>query len=486
MPIEPELIGKTYDDFLFRPQYGVVASRTGVSLRSRLTKKIWLELPVTSANMDSVTEAEMAKTMAFEGGVGFIHRGMSIQAQAAAVRQVKRSQGYIVEQPLCLPKSATLDEARQFTQKHGISGILIEAVDGSRVLAGLLSHRDMPWMDGMGDRPVSELMTPVERLHTAAPNIGVEEAERIMFDERIEKLPLVDSAGKIAGLITRKDLILFRQRPYSSRDDKGRLLVMAAIGARGDYLERSAELLEAGADAFVMDIAHAHSNVTKLAMEGFRKRFPDAQLICGNVGTAEGARFLAELGADAVKVGIGPGRGCRTRLETAAGVPQLQAIREVWGELKESIPIIADGGIRHDKDVFLALIVGASTVMIGSVLAGTDEAPGQVITDPATGEKYKVYRGMTSPQAVLQTLYDGGTADEVERALDTPAEGQEMQTPYRGSVVPILNRIRGHLRSSVSYAGEASLAAARDRVTHDLLSHLIPLSAASRAESYER
>ena len=485
MPIEAELIGKTYDDFLLRPGYAVVDSRRTVSLKARLTQRIEIELPVTSANMDSVTGPEMAKAMALEGGLGVVHRSMSIEAQARAVHQVKRSQGYIVEQPLCLPLTANLDRARQFTKQHGITGILIESEEGSRVLAGMLSHRDMPWTDIHGDRPVGEFMTPRERLHTAPPDIGVEDAEHLMFAHRIEKLPLVGAGSKIAGLITRKDLISFRQRPYSTRDAKGRLMVAAAIGARGDYLERSRALIEAGADALVMDIAHAHSEGMKVAVAEFRRAFPEVDLICGNVGTAEGARFLANLGADAVKVGIGPGRGCRTRLETAAGVPQLQAIREAWCELRDEVPIIADGGIRHDKDIFMAIALGASAVMLGSTLGGTDEAPGQVIVDPASGEKFKIYRGMTSPQAVLQALYDV-EGDDVERALETPAEGQETQVPYRGSVVTILNRIRGHLRSSVSYAGERDLAAARARIVNDPLGRLIVLSAASRRESYER
>ncbi|MFW6052112.1 MAG: IMP dehydrogenase [Myxococcota bacterium] len=486
MPIEPELVGRTYDDFLLRPQRAVVTSRRDVSLRARLTRRIELELPVVSANMDSVTEARMARTMALEGGLGVIHRAMSIEAQVEMVRSVKRSQGYVVEDPLSLPRTATIDEARQFTRRHGISGILVEQAPGARVLAGLLSNRDMPWGGGDGDRPIAELMTPVERLHTAPPGIGVEEAERRLFEHRIEKLPLVDDRGRIAGLITRKDLILFRQRPFSSRDAKGRPLVGAAIGARADFLERAQALLEAGADVLVMDIAHAHADVMRDALVQFRQRLPDAELVCGNVGTAEGARFVVEHGADAVKVGIGPGRGCRTRLETAAGVPQLQAVREAWLAVGDRVPIVADGGVKSDKDLFLAIAVGASTVMLGSMLGGTDEAPGHVITDPATGEKRKVYRGMTSPQAVLHALYEAEGDEDAEQALDTPPEGQEMQVPYRGSVVPVLNRIRGHLRSSVSYAGERSLAAAREKVVNDPLAYLIPLGEPARRESYER
>jgi len=483
--LEPEFIGKTYDDFLVRPERALVASRKGVSLAARLSRSIRLELPVISANMDSVTETRMARALALEGGVGIIHRGMAIDAQAGMVRAVKRSQGYVVERPLCLPKTATIAQARQFTKRHGLSGILIEEREGSGKLAGLLSHRDMPWTEGNDDRTVEAFMTPISDLHTAPPGIGVEQAERIMFEHRIEKLPLVDASGQIAGLITRKDLTTFRQRPYSSRDARGRLLVGAAVGARGDYLDRAAALLEAGADVLVMDIAHAHSDLMQEALERFRARFPAAELICGNVGTASGARFLKDLGADAVKVGIGPGRGCRTRLETGAGVPQLQAIREAWCELGEELPIIADGGIRSDKDVFLAMLVGASSVMLGSVLSGTDEAPGHVITDPASGEKRKIYRGMTSPQAVLSALYEADEQD-AEGALETPAEGQELEVPYRGNVVTILDRIRGHLRSSVSYAGADNLATARAQVIERPLEHLIPLSSAARRESYER
>lgn len=485
MDIEPALLGRTYEDFLFRPQRAVVSSRREVSLKTRLSRHVELELPVVAANMDSVTEARMAEALATGGGLGIIHRGMSVDVQESMVRSVKRSQGHVVEHPLCLPRHATLDEARRFTKRHGISGILIEDQEGSRLLAGLLSSRDMPWTPERGDARVEDLMTPRERLHTAPPSIGVEEAERRMFAHRIEKLPLVDDDGRIAGLITRKDLMLFRQRPYSSRDSKGRLLVGAAIGARDDFLERSAALLEAGADVLVMDVAHAHSDLMADALEAFRHRFPDAELVCGNVGTVEGARFLAERGVDAIKVGIGPGRGCRTRLETAAGVPQLQAIREAWLAVGEEVPIVADGGIRSDKDLFLAIAVGASTVMLGSMLSGTDQAPGHVLTDPASGEKHKVYRGMTSPQAVLHTLYEA-EEEAAEEALERPPEGQEMQVPYKGDVHAILQRIRGHLRSSVSYAGTGDLASARARMVADPLAYLIPLSDASRRESYER
>ncbi len=483
--LEQAFIGRTYGDFLFRPQAGVVGSRRAVSLTTGLSRRLRLELPVVSANMDSVTGARMAEAMALEGGMGFVHRGLPIAVQAEAVQRVKRRHGYVVEQPLCLPRGTTIREARVFIAKHNITGILIADAPAGGRLAGLLSNRDLPWVEGLEEHPVEKFMTPVDRLVTGPPGIPMEEAERRMFEHRIEKLPLVDAEGRIQGLITKKDIILARRRPYSSKDAKGHLLVGAAIGARGDFLERAAELLRTGADALLIDIAHGHSHVMREAVEAVRAKFGDVELVCGNVATAEGAAFLKDLSADAIKVGVGPGRGCRTRLETGAGVPQLQAVREAWCAVGETVPIIADGGVQDDKDVFLALICGASSVMLGSLLSGTDEAPGSVIEDPSTGEKRKIYRGMTSPQAVLDALYSAEPREDA-LAMDIPAEGQEMQVPYRGSVVDILYRIRGHLRSAVSYGGEATLAAARAKVLPDPLRYLIPLSLAARDESYER
>ncbi len=484
--LEPEFVGRTYDDFLFRPQASPLGSRREVSLRTRLTRRLTLDLPVVSANMDSVTDARMAVAMALEGGLGFVHRGLPIAAQAAEVARVKRTQGHVVDRPFCLARGSSVREARELARRHNVTGLLVEEAPGSGILAGLLSNRDLPWSAAHDDRPVEEFMTPAPRLVTGAPDISIEDAERRMFAHRVEKLPLVDGDRRITGLITKKDILAARQRPHSSKDARGRLLVGAAIGARGDFLERAGELLEAGADALLIDIAHAHSEVMRHAVEAVRGRFGGVDLVLGNVATAEGAMFLRDLGADAIKVGVGPGRGCRTRLETGAGVPQLQAIREGWCAVEESVPIIADGGVREDKDVFLALVAGASVVMLGSLLSGTDESPGQLIEDPGSGEKRKIYRGMTSPQAVFRALYDDEEPEAVEAALEVPAEGQEMQVPYRGSVVDILRRIRGHVRSAVSYGGAESLAQVRAKVLADPLRYLVPLSSAARAESYER
>jgi len=485
-PVDEAFAGRTFGDFLFRPQKGVAESRRSVSLRSRLARDLRLELPILSANMDSVTGWEMAETMALEGGVGIVHRALPVDRQAGMVARVKRSHGAMIENPWRLPRGASIRDAKAFARQHRINAILIEERAGSGVLAGLLTARDMPWFDGADERTVDEFMTPFTRLVVRSPGVSEDEAERTMFEHRVERLPLVDDERRIHGLITLRDLHFFRRRPFSSKDSKGRLLVGAAIGARGDFLERAVELCTAGADCLVIDIAHGHSEVMAAAIDAVRSRLPDVPLVCGNVATGEGARFLAEHGADAVKVGVGPGRGCRTRLETAAGVPQLQAIREAWRELGDEVPIVADGGVVHDKDLFLALVCGASTVMLGSALSGTDESPGHVITDPASHTKFKIYRGMTSPQAVLESHYGSDDWDGLQDALETPPEGQELQVPYRGSVVDVLSRLRGHLQSAVSYAGETSLADARAKILPDPMRFLVPLSGAARRESFER
>ena len=485
MKLDERFNGKTYGDFLFRPQKGIVDTRKSISLSCKLTDSLRLELPVVSSNMDSVTEAQMAKAVALEGGIGIVHRALPIERQAEMVRFVKRSHSAVIESPHCVPRGTTIGDAKAIARRHQITALLVEESAGSGTLAGLLTNRDIPRRSELDTKLVDAFMTPFDRLHVSPPGVGEDEAERLMFENRIERLPLVDDARQIRGLITLRDLLLFRHRPFSSKDTKGRLLVGAAIGVRGDYLERAAALIEARADVIILDIAHAHSEVMKKGVEAVRSRSEGVALICGNVGTYEGARFLADVGVDAIKVGVGPGRGCRTRLETAAGVPQLQAIREAWCAVGGDVPIVADGGIKDDKDIFLALICGASTVMLGSALSGTDESPGHLIEDPATHQKRKIYRGMTSPQAVLQSSYDedSGTR-EVE--LETPAEGMQIQVPYKGSVVEVLHRVRGHMQSAVSYAGETSLEAAREKILKDPMKYLIPLSAASRHESFER
>jgi IMP dehydrogenase len=481
--IEPLFVGRTFDDFLFRPQHSVVGRRREVDLGMPLVAGIDLALPVVGANMDTVVGEEMAKTLALEGGLGFLHRNSPIADQAARVRYVKSRHSYVIERPVVLERSATIDQARQTIRLQHASGILIEESKGSGRLAGILSHRDMPLDRSAEDRPVSDFMTPRARLVTRPPSVSIDEAEQVMFEHRVEKLPLVDEANQIRGLITMRDLKLYKQKPHSSKDERGRLRVGAAIGAVGDYLERAEALLSAEADVILMDVAHADSDVVERAVKEFRKRFEGVRLVVGNVATREAASWLAGLGAGTLKVGVGPGRGCRTRLETAAGVPQLQAVREAFLGTGGRVPIIADGGVQSDKDVFLAIACGASTVMLGSMLAGTDESPGVVVEDPATRQKVKLYRGMTSPEAVAEGAQD---EEELAEALRTPAEGQSLRVPYVGSVVGILARLRGHLQSAVSYAGESSLLSAHRKIAADPAKYLIPLTAAARRESFVR
>jgi len=480
--IEPLFVGRTFDDFLFRPQHSPVSSRREVSLAMPLAGEIALALPILGANMDTVVGEEMAKTLALEGAFGFLHRNASIADQAARVRYVKTRHSYVIEHPLWLERTATIGEARQAIRRHNASSFLVEEVKGSQKLAGILSHRDMPLGASSDARPVADFMTPRHRLVTRPPSVSLEEAEQAMFEHRVEKLPLVDEQGQLMGLVTMRDLKLYKQKPHSTKDARGRLRVGAAVGATGDYLERAAALVEQEVDVLLLDVAHADSGVVAHAVNELRARLPRVPLVVGNVATAAAARFLVELGADAIKVGVGPGRGCRTRLETAAGVPQLQAVREVYLATGGQVPVIADGGVRDDKDLFLAIACGASSVMLGSMLSGTDEAPGMVVEDPATRQKMKLYRGMTSPEAVV----DGAEEDELAEALRTPAEGQSVRVPYVGSVVGILSRIRGHLQSAVSYAGETTLAAAQEKIARDPARYLIPLSEASRRESFVR
>jgi IMP dehydrogenase len=481
--LEALFVGRTFDDFLFRPQRSPVRARRDVSLAMPLVGGFDLSLPVLGANMDTVVGEEMAKTLALEGGIGFLHRNASIEAQAASVRYVKTRHSHVIERPAMIPRSCTIGEARAFARKSDASSLLVEEERGSGRLAGILSHRDMPLDRGSDARPVSDFMTPRERLVTRPPAVSIDEAERAMFERRVEKLPIVDGENRVRGLVTMRDLKLHKQKPFSSKDARGRLRVGAAVGAAGDFAERAFALVEREVDVLLLDVAHADSDVVATALDTLRPRLPAGiPLVVGNVATAEGARRLLDLGADAIKVGVGPGRGCRTRLETGAGVPQLQAVRECFLAVEGRVPVIADGGVRDDKDLFLAIACGASTVMLGSLLSGTDEAPGIVVEDPATHQKMKLYRGMTSPEAVA----DAAEGDELAEALRTPAEGQSVRVPYVGSVVSILSRLRGHLQSAVSYAGERSLRAAHEKIARDPGRYLVPLSEASRRESYVR
>jgi len=494
LPLRSLVHGCTFDDFLFAPQFSVIESRdpAAIDLRSRLTRQLEIARPVVSANMDTVTRAPMAIVMAEEGGIGIIDRGYrpgDIDPQVREVQIVKRHQHGVVRDPYTIEASATLAEAAAAMLQSRVGTLVV--TDGDRKLAGLLTERDVRFVPD-GTRRVAERMTPRDRLVLHEGEISLEDAERLMVARKIKKLPLVDREGRLLGLVTSRDLLRQRRLPFATRDNLGRLRVGAAIGARGDYLERAAELLRAGVDVLVIDIAHGHSVVMERALAGVRQRFPDAPVVAGNVATGEGARFLVDRGADAVKVGIGPGGGCTTRITTSFGVPQLQALVECHDAVKDEVPIIADGGIRRHGSLAEALLFGGDTVMLGSAFAGTDEAPGEVVhksvllpeSQRPVKVPFKVLRGMASIAAIKDRM-DVEEADVVDlQALG--AEGTEVSVPLAGSARAVFADMMRHLCSSISYGGASSLGELRERFRENLERFVIKLSAAAKRESYER
>ena len=484
--------GCTFDDFILKPQFSVLERRdpARVDLSSRLTRRLMLKRPLVSANMDTVTRAPMAAVLAEEGGIGIIDRGFragDIEPQVREVEKVKRTQHGIIFDPYTIAPDATLQEALTMMERSRVGTLVV--VDRSRRLLGLLTQRDVRFVPKTGH--VSDRMTAVERLVTHEGELSIGEAEQLMIERKIKKLPLVDSGGKLIGLMTAKDILKHQRAPFSTRDAQGRLRVGAAIGAKGDYLERAAELIKAGVDVVVIDIAHGHSMVMDRAIEQFRKRFDDVELIAGNVATAEGTQFLKERGVDGIKVGIGPGGGCTTRITTSFGVPQLQALVECR-QAAGDIPLIADGGVRRDGAIALALGFGGDTVMLGSAFAGTLETPGDVVqksvvlpeSQKTVKVPFKVLRGMASIGAIKDRL-DVEDADQVDvEALG--AEGMEISVPVRGSVRPIIYDMLKHLCSSISYAGVSSLQEFRETLCKDPQRFVVKQSTAARRESYER
>jgi len=485
--------GCTFDDFLLSPQFSVLERRdpARIDLTSRLSTHIALKRPLVSANMDTVTRAPMAIVLAEEGGIGVIDRGFRpghIEPQVREVEIVKRTQHGIIADPYTIAPGARLEEAAALMERSGVGTLVV--VDESRRLLGLLTDRDIRFVSG--DAWVADRMTPRERLVVHEGPLGVEDAERIMAERKVKKLPLVDRRGALLGLVTAKDIVKHSRRPFATRDAQGRLRVGAAIGAKGDYLERAAELIRADVDVIVIDIAHAHSVVMAGAIEQFRKRFGDTELIAGNVGTAEGARFLAERGVDGIKVGVGPGGGCTTRITTSFGVPQLQALVECRLAVGVDVPIIADGGITRDGALAQALVCGGDTAMLGSAFAGTLETPGDVVqksvflpdAQRTVSVPFKVLRGMASIGAIKDRL-DVEDVDDAE--LDAlGAEGLEMSVPARGSARPVVQDMVRHLCSSISYGGANSLAELRTAFWESPERYLIKLSPAARRESYRR
>jgi IMP dehydrogenase len=496
MPTLLDLVrGCTFDDVLFTPQFSVLERRdpSSIDLSCSLSQHLTLRRPVVSANMDTVTRAEMAIAVAEEGGIGIIDRGFrsgDIDPQIREVEKVKRRQHGVIVDPYTIAASAPVSAASEMMRRTGVGSLV--AVDGSGRVAGLLTMRDLRFVPPAASTTVADRMTPRDRLIVSQDGIDLSRAEDLMRTHKIKKLPLVRADGTLAGLITAKDLLKQEQLPFATRDSHGRLRVGAAIGAKGDYLERATELLRAGADVIVIDIAHGHSAVMARAIEAFRKQFGDTELIAGNVATAAGVRFLAERGVNGIKVGIGPGGGCTTRLNTNFGVPQVEALALCRDAADGQIPLIADGGIKRDGAIVQALLFGGDTVMLGSMFAGTTETPGDTVQKPVVVPEsrktvkvpFKVFRGMASLQAIVDRLdvEDAESAD-VE-ALG--AEGIEIAVPARGSVRPVLRNMLKHLCSAISYGGARSLAELQEMFRSDPSRYVIRLSESARRESFDR
>ncbi len=444
--------GLTFDDVLLIPKRSPVISRSQTNLKTRLSRNINLNIPVISANMDTVTESPMAIALAREGGIGIIHRFMTIQDQVDEVLKVKRSESVMIEQPYTISIDSSVGYAKKIMHDFGISGLLIEK---DKKLAGIITKRDLLFETNF-ENNISSVMS--KDVVFAEMGTTIEKAKYILHKNRIEKLPIIDKDKHIIGLITSQDILKMEEFPNASKDKKGRLLVGAAVGVKGDYLERTEALLDAGADVVVVDIAHGHSDNAINCVHLIKKAFKDCELIAGNIATGQGTEDLIRAGVDAVKVGVGSGSICITRVITGSGVPQLTAILDSVKIAKEyDIPVISDGGIRNSGDLTKALAAGSSSVMVGSLLGGTDESPGKTLVK--NGKKYKIYRGMASFYASLGRKYreEGQQIIESEDLNDYVPEGVEAMVSYKGSVVEIIRQLVGGLRSGLSYCGAKTI-----------------------------
>lgn len=441
----------TYDDVLLVPAYSEVLPRDTETL-SYLTAKIKLNIPIISAAMDTVTEAELAISMALEGGVGFIHKNMAIAAQAEQVRKVKRSQSGMILDPITLKINSTVRDAEKIMREFKIGGIPI--VDGNGKLVGILTNRDLRFQKDMA-MPVERIMTR-ENLITAPEGITLAKAEAILQKYKIEKLPIVNKKGKLTGLVTYKDILKRKDKPNACKDEYGRLRVGAAVGVTPDILERIAALKNAGVDVISIDTAHGHSKGVMDAARQVKKKYPELEITVGNIATGEAAKALAKIGADAVKVGVGPGSICTTRVVAGVGLPQLSAIHEAAKALKGSgAKLIADGGIRFSGDIVKAIAAGADSVMIGSLLAGTEEAPGDVII--YEGRRFKSYRGMGSIEAMEDGSKDRYFQDVEDDIKKLVPEGISGRVPFKGLVSEVLYQLVGGLRAGMGYCGAKNL-----------------------------
>ncbi|MCK5861044.1 MAG: IMP dehydrogenase [Candidatus Hydrogenedentes bacterium] len=464
--------GLSFDDVLLVPARSEWAPRD-VTLATRLTRTLTVNIPLMSAAMDTVTESRLAIAIAQEGGIGVIHKNLTVEEQAEEVDRVKRSQAGIITHPFTLTPDQKLRDAETLMARYHISGVPI--TNDTNNLLGILTNRDLRFEEDL-DVPVSTIMTPRERLITVAPGTGMEEAKRLLHKHRIEKLPIVDERDKLVGLLTIKDIMKARDFPARSTDEMGRLRVGAALGAGRSELERADALLAAGADVLVLDSAHGHSELVIETVRQVKQAFPEAQVIAGNVVTAAGAAALIEAGVDAVKVGVGPGAICTTRVIAGVGVPQLTAIMNVASVCSEAdIPVIADGGIKYSGDIAKAVAAGASAVMIGSLFAGTEESPGKKVL--YEGRTYKLVRGMGSIKAMQQGSRTRYMQFESEAAKLVP-EGIEARVPYRGNLSKYVFQLMGGLRAAMGYCGCPDIEAMQEQT------QFIRMTAAGLRESH--
>lgn len=464
--------GLTYDDVLLVPSYSEILPHE-VTVASRFSKNIKMNIPMVSAAMDTVTEAAMAIAMAQEGGIGVLHKNMTIERQANEVRKVKRAENGMIIDPLTLTKEAKVKEALHLMNEYGIGGIPI--VDENKMLIGMVTNRDLRFETDMM-RPLSEIM--ITDLITTHQGTTFAEATHILQQHKIEKLPVVNDKGQFVGLITYRDIMKTKERPLACKDSNGRLCVAAGVGITPDMMVRAEALVKAGVDALVIDTAHGHSVRVVEALKQVKAQFPSIDVVVGNIATGEAALMLAEAGADAIKVGIGPGSICSTRVVAGIGVPQLTAVCEVAGALKQhgyDIPIIADGGIRYSGDIVKALSAGASSIMVGSLVAGVEEAPGETII--YEGRKFKSYRGMGSLEAMQCGSKDRYFQDKETDTKKLVPEGVVGRVPYKGTLNEVLYQLVGGLKAGMGYTGSKDIEALQQ-------AKFIKITAAGRTESH--
>lgn len=452
--IEDKIVqeGITFDDVLLIPAYSEVTPGM-VSVSTRFSRNIPINIPIVSAAMDTVTESEMAISLARIGGIGVIHKNMPISAQAAQVRKVKRAESGMIYDPVTISKEETVGDALNLMREHHIGGIPV--VDASRHLIGIVTNRDLRFQEDM-TLPIEKVMTSENLITTASPDL--KDASRILLENKIEKLPVLDKQGRLIGLITYRDIAKLEIYPQASKDSKGRLRVAAGVGVTSDTLERVGALVEAGVDAVVIDTAHGHSANVERTLRAVKSEFPDLDVVVGNIATSEAAEFLAKAGADAIKVGIGPGSICTTRIVAGVGVPQLSAIYNVASVASRyGVPVIADGGLRYSGDVVKALAAGGDSVMMGSMLAGVEESPGETII--YNGRKFKAYRGMGSIEAMQAGSKDRYFQSETCDASKFVPEGIVARVPYKGTLNETVYQLIGGLRSGMGYCGARDIEA---------------------------